>query len=129
MKEFGRKNPENYRADVGDVILLFTDGAPNPDYTGYTSERLRKLDQKRMADEYSEKLKNNSVLIVGLAAGQPERVAKFKPFLKTWATSPNLVFEAQLDKLDNVLNELVDASCKPSKCQNPCRLQSSILAN
>ena len=126
LKKFKRRNPENYRVDAGDVILLITDGAPNPDYTGYRSPRRRKLDQKRMADEYSGMLKNNSVLIVGLAAGRPERVAEFKPFLKTWATSPDLVFEAQLDTLHIVLNELVDTLCKPSKCRNPCRLPSVI---
>ncbi|XP_028404264.1 uncharacterized protein LOC114526919 [Dendronephthya gigantea] len=129
LDEFSKRNPENYRADVEDVILLFTDGAPNPDYTGYRSQRLQKQNQKRIADETAEKLKNNSVLIVGLAAGQPDKVAKFKPFLENWATSPDLVFEAQLDKLDKVLNELVDASCMPITPAQICNCAGDISAD
>ena len=100
LKVFSERSPSNHRGDVDDVILLFTDGNPNPTDT-----------QMPLANKYAKILKSRNVTIVGLAAGVPDDVVKFKHNIQRWATSPQLVFEAELNNLDNVISKLVKASC------------------
>ncbi len=85
---FSERSPSNHRGDVDDVILLFTDGNPNPTDT-----------QMPLANKYAKILKSRNVTIVGLAAGVPDDVVKFKHNIQRWATSPQLVFEAELNNL------------------------------
>ena len=101
LKVFSKKSPFNYRGDVDDVILLFTDGNPNPED-----------EQTSKANKYSKILKTRNVTIAGLAAGVPDEVEKFKHNIKKWTTSPQLVFEAELGQLDTVISKLVKASCE-----------------
>ena len=71
LKVFSERSPSNHRGDVDDVILLFTDGNPNPTDT-----------QMPLANKYAKILKSRNVTIVGLAAGVPDEVVKFKQISK-----------------------------------------------
>ena len=108
---FQQPSPKNVRSDASDVILLFTDGAPNPEYPNSNSERRKKKDQKRIADYYASMLKNKGVRIIGVAGGKPENVRKFRPYVEGWATSPDDVYESELDQLDRVVDKIVKDSC------------------
>ncbi len=96
---FIERSPFNHRGNVDDVILLFTDGNPNPEDK-----------QTRKANKYSKILKNRNITITGLAAGVPDEVEKFKHNIKKWATSPQLVFEAELSQLDTVISNKTSES-------------------
>ena len=97
---FSKRSPFNYRDDVDDVVLLFTDGRPKPED-----------EQTRKANENADILKTRNITIIGLAVRVPGKVEEFKPNIERWATSPQLVFEAKIDNLDNVISKLVKASC------------------
>ncbi|XP_028404179.1 uncharacterized protein LOC114526851 [Dendronephthya gigantea] len=124
---FQQPSPKNVRPDVPDVILLFTDGAPNPEFPTSKSERQKKMDQKRIADKYVSILKNKNVKIVGITGGKPAQVRKFKPYVEDWASSPDDVSESELDHLDEIVDKIVkDSSCiAPAKL--PCRCENYLV--
>ena len=104
---FRRKSPRNDRIDVEDVILLFTDGHPE----GTDSQ-----DEIADANKYSKILKNErNIKIIGVAAGD---VSKYRHYIESWASSPNLVFETGLTKLevpkhvDDLVEQLKGPLCK-----------------
>ena len=104
---FSRKSPRNDRENVEDVILLFTDGKPEAnDPKAEIAE----------ADKYSKILKNEkNIKIIGVAAGN---VSSYRSNIQGWASSPNLVFETGLKKLDvtknveKLVEKLKDPLCK-----------------
>ena len=59
-----------------------------------------------LVDEYTRILKKKNITIVGLA-GSNEDVVKD---VRRWSSS-KLVFKSKSDKLDKVVNKIVDASC------------------
>ena len=94
--------------------MLFTDGRPNPDLLK-KKRRNKSKDQTKPANDISRILKEEkNITIVGLAGGKKDNIAKFRGYINTWA-SPKLVFESKLEKLDNVIDELIAASCKAGK--------------
>ena len=104
---FWRSNPRNDRVNVEDVILLFTDGKPE----GTNSEA-----EIADANKYSKKLKNEkNIKIIGVAAGD---VSSYRSNIESWASSPELVFETGLTKLevtknvDKLVGQLKDPLCK-----------------
>jgi glutaredoxin-related protein len=101
---FSKRSPFNHRDDVDDVVLLFTDGRPKPED-----------EQTAMANKFAQILKNRNVTIIGLAVRVPGKVEEFKPNIERWATSPQLVYEAKIDNLDNVISKLVQASCNETR--------------
>jgi hypothetical protein len=107
FKVFSKRSPSNHRDHVDDVVLLLTDGAPNPI-----------VKQTSKADEYAKILKSRNVTIIGLAIGNATIVRDFKPNIEEWATSPELVFEAEIENLQKITNELVDASCNTPDAGN-----------
>ena len=100
FKMFWKKSPENARKNVEDVILLFTDGRPEADDPA--AERAK-------ADQYSKILKNEkNIKIIGVAAGD---VSSYRSNIQSWASSPDLVFEAGKVKelgIEENVNKLVE---------------------
>ncbi len=54
-------------------------------------------------------------MIVGIAVGQPSIVKKFKHTTLQMVTSSSTLFSSDFGDLDKILDQLVDASCKPFK--------------
>lgn len=90
----------NARPQVADVILIMTDGEPTGPYN-----------VKKIAYDTAKALKNKDVLIVGVAIGRYS--ARFKHVIENIATNPEYTFDVQFHHIDNILNRLVDKSCKP----------------
>jgi hypothetical protein len=96
----------NHRPEAEDVILLFTDGAPN------ARKRKTLNEQIELADKCSKSLMNDKdIKIVSLAVGNWE---KFVPAIEKWS-SEDSVYTAGLDDLDKVLDKTVKGTCTPGK--------------
>ena len=83
-------SPKNYREDVDDVVLLFTDGHPNGD-----SEE----EETAIANKEVESLKTKGIRIVCISAGKKEEVYDHTKNLKKWATDPDHVLLTGFDRL------------------------------
>ena len=111
---FAKNNPENDRDDVEDVILLFTDGRPEPKTVEETVNEIKK------ANKYANILKKQkNIKIVGVAAGKAKQIKTFIGNIKEWATHPSLVVETGLQELKikenvkNLVDNLVNPLCRP----------------
>ncbi|XP_028404178.1 uncharacterized protein LOC114526850 [Dendronephthya gigantea] len=126
FKEFNEKSPKNHRDGIDDIILLFTDGRPNPDFTTeeHKDRKNKKADQTKPADKASKTLKENNVTIIGLAGGKEENIRDFRSYIKRWS-SPNQVFESKLDELPNLIDQLVEDFCKTGTKPCGCEGNSS----
>ena len=60
-------------------------------------------------------MKNRSILIVGIAMGQPKIRKQFNATLLKMVTSSSTLFNSDFIDLDKILDQLVDASCTPFK--------------
>ena len=104
---FKEKSPINDRKNVENVILLFTDGKPEAnDAEAEIAE----------ADKYSKILKKEkNIKIIGVAAGN---VSLYRSNIQGWASSPDLVFETGVEKLnvtknvEKLVEQLKDPLCK-----------------
>ena len=99
-----------------DIILLFTDGEP------IASNLAETKNQADMAHDISKALKEErDIRIIGLAAGKKETVDKFKGHIIDWSSKPTKdnVFEATLEDLNNVVEELVDSFCPCNPTTTP----------
>ncbi|XP_028411904.1 uncharacterized protein LOC114534632 [Dendronephthya gigantea] len=107
--EFHLKNPLNHRADIQDVVLLFTDGEPRARKKAWIRE------QYAMANRYSAELMGNGIYITALAVGREAKKPEFKRNIDKWS---NHMFIAAFKDLDKVLDKIVKKSCgiKPLAC-------------
>ena len=102
-----------YRSDVSDVVMLFTDGQPirrrGEDTFGekYKSNR---YGEGLLAADRAQSLKDKDVTVVGLAVGSEGTLSQFRDAIKEWS-SPGKYFEATKDTLQNIMDELISASC------------------
>ena len=95
----------NARPNVADVVMIITDGEPRgPGPQGR---------EEQNAYDNADALKNKAILVDGVAVG-PQRLA-FKTKIERMATSSSNTFDAEFDKLDTIMKNLVDASCQPFK--------------
>ena len=63
-------------------------------------------------------MKNKSILIIGIAVGNPTVVKKFNHTILRMATSKKTMFNSAFGDLDKIVDQLVDASCTPFKPGN-----------
>ena len=63
-------------------------------------------------------MKNKSILIIGIAVGNPITVKKFNHTILRMATSKKTMFNSAFGDLDKIVDQLVDASCTPFKPGN-----------
>jgi hypothetical protein len=105
LKTFKSASPLNHRAGVDDIVMLFTDGEPNP-------SKGRK-NQIPVADTFSTELKNKNVKIIGLAVGKEDVLKDFYSYIVDWSSPPekDYVFKADLTELNDVVNKLVGPLC------------------
>ena len=102
---FKENSPVNFRRDVGDVILLITDGEPRG-----------KSDTLQLTMQYAKDLKDRNVLIVAPGIGRQSDYAEFQRVLSELATSSDFFVKAKFDQMNNILDKLVDMSCiKPGR--------------
>ena len=101
---FKENSPVNFRRDVGDVILLITDGEPRG-----------KSDTLQLTMQYAKDLKDKNVLIVAAGIGRQSENVEFQKVLINLATSRDFFVKAPFDELD-IVDKLVDMSCiKPGR--------------
>jgi hypothetical protein len=106
-------SPGNYRPDVTDVVLIFTDGEPirrrGEDKFGdkYNS---RRYGEGLLAKDRAQSLREKDVTVVGLAVGTEVTLSRFRDDIKEWTTEGKY-FETNKDSLQNIMNELISASC------------------
>ena len=106
-------SPGNYRPDVSDVTLIFTDGEPwrrgGEDIFGdkYKSSR---YGEGLLAKDRAQSLREKYVTVVGLAVGTEFTSSRFRDDIKEWTTEGKY-FETNKDSLQNIMNELISASC------------------
>ena len=107
-EEFAKQGPLNHREDVADVILLFTDGKPNPN-SGTE-------DQTTVALKYSTILKEKNVKIFGLAAGTERNLKQYSPLIEKWSSKPSTeyFFKSDISNLDRVVDNIVGPLCGPA---------------
>ena len=97
---FTKTGPANLRPEVGDAVVLITDGEP---YGKKNSPELTK--------QYAKDLKDRNVLIVAVGIGPRSENEKFQNVLLDLATSRDYFVKAQFDKLGYILDMLVVRSC------------------
>lgn len=110
---FPQESPLNARPNIADVVLLITDGKPNG---------RKKCCELEDALRHTSSMKNRSILIVGIAMGQPKIRKQFNDTLLKMVTSSSTLFNSDFIDLDKILDQLVDASCtpfKPGDCDCP----------
>ena len=106
-------SPGNYRPDVTDVVLIFTDGEPirrrNEDKFGdkYRSSR---YGEGLLAKDRAQSLREKDVTVVGLAVGTEVTLSRFRDDIKEWTTEGKY-FETNKDSLQSIMDELISASC------------------
>ncbi|XP_028404297.1 uncharacterized protein LOC114526951 [Dendronephthya gigantea] len=103
---FPLHSPLNVRPNVPDVVVILTDGEPRGRKRGR---------QLQMALHHSSSMKNRSILIIGIAVGQPAIRKKFSHILLQLVTSNKTKFDTDFIDLDKILDQLVDVSCTPFK--------------
>ena len=102
---FKKDSPANFRRDVGDVILLITDGEPRG-----------KTDTPQLTTQYAKDLKDKNVLIVVAGIERQSDDVELQTVLINLATSRDFFVKAQFDKLDDIVGKLVEMSCiKPGR--------------
>ena len=108
-------SPGNYRQDVADVVLIFTDGEP-----------IRRQGENAFGDKYknsyglhgegllakdrAQSLKDKNVTVIGLAVGTEDTLSKFRDNIKEWTTEGKY-FETNKDSLNSIIDQLINASC------------------
>ena len=110
-------SPGNYRPDAQDVTLIFTDGEPirrrGEDIFGdkYMSSR---SGEGLLVKDRAQSLREKDVTVVGLAVGTEATLRRFRDDIKEWTTEGKY-FETNKDSLQNIMDELISASCIPGK--------------
>lgn len=99
---FPKSSPLNARTNIADVVMILTDGEPRGK---------RRNDQLNLAIQHSSLMKKRDILIVGIAVG-PNR-NQFKNDIVKMSTNSSMVFDAEFDGLDRIIDKVVDASCTP----------------
>ena len=110
LKVFRKQSPLNHRESVADVILLFTDGKPNPNAPP-------EFDQRPVALNYSAILKQTKkVKIVGLAVGTEQNLLEYSNLIEKWSSNPSTenFFESNLNNLESVVDSIVGPLCSPA---------------
>ena len=107
LKIFKLPSPSNHRPGIDDVIMLFTDGRPNPNGPP-------EHDQIPVANNFSAKLKNKNVKIIALAVGDLSTDIENHNLLKNWASLPSkdYFYETNGWDLNNIEDKLVNPLCK-----------------
>ena len=114
-------SPGNYRADVPDVVLLFTDGEPirrpgeNAFGDKYKNAGYGLLGEGLLAKDRAQSLKDKNVTVIGLAVGvkSKEKLREFGENIKNWTTEGKY-FERNKYNLTSVIDQLINASCTPA---------------
>ncbi len=113
MQKLSKVSPANYRPDVADAVLIFTDGQP-----------IRRKGEDTFGDKYSDRrrgecllakdrakdLRDREVTVVGLGIGTQSTLDRFKDDMKNWSTDGKY-FVADKEHLESVMSELISASC------------------
>ena len=106
-------SPGNYRPDVSDAVLIFTDGEP----IGRTGEdkfgdkyKSSRYGEELLAKDRAQSLRDKDVTVVVLAVGTEYTLSKFRDDIKEWTTEGKY-FETSKDSLQSIMNELISASC------------------
>jgi hypothetical protein len=99
IQMFTGKNGD--RTNVPDILILYTDGSAS---------------DKDLQFKEADLLKKNGVKIICAAFGEPSTVQQFLPDLQTMASpsckgTGKLVFQAEFDKLDTIVNAIVAEAC------------------
>ena len=97
---FTKTGPANLRPEVGDAVVLITDGEP-----------YGKKNTPELTKQYAKDLKDRNVLIVAVGIGPRSENEKFQNVLLDLATSRDYFVKAQFDKLGHILDMLVVRSC------------------
>ena len=97
---FTKNNPENNRPDVGDVVVIITDGDP------YGIDNIIEETMKNV-----NVLKARKIMVVGVAVGNTKMREEFKPKLERIATSKDLVVETDFDSINKIRSMLIEKAC------------------
>lgn len=92
---------EGDRPNIPDILILYTDGAAS---------------DKNTASQEAEELKKRGVTLICVGFGDPLTVQKFLPDLEKMASptcngSGKLVFSADFDDLDKIVDSIVKEAC------------------
>lgn len=113
-------SPRNYRANVGDVVVIFTMGGgdkaqcsgENTKERSISSEEYKRKagDECLIAKERSEKLKERNINVV-IVAWETENISKIvNDELKEWSTAGKY-FQASKENLKTIIDNLTSATC------------------
>ncbi|XP_028404374.1 uncharacterized protein LOC114527012 [Dendronephthya gigantea] len=118
-EKFPLSSPDNYRADVGDVVMIFTDGEPirrRGEDTFGAKYSHRKYGEGLLASDRAKSLRDKDVTVVGLAVGTEYTLRKFRDDIRGWSTEGKY-FEANKETLQGIMSKLISASCiDPGQC-------------
>ena len=103
---FAKPNPQNFRPNIEDVVVLITDGEPRG-----------KRNTPKETTKEANRLKNKEVRIITAGVGRQSENSKFIKILQELATSPEYFVKAQFDKMDEIMSTLIQKSCiQPGMC-------------
>ncbi|CAB4045370.1 Hypothetical predicted protein, partial [Paramuricea clavata] len=111
-EKFPWVSPQNYRADVGDVILIFTNGEPvrrpGEDNFGdkYKSSR---FGESMLAKDRAQNLRSRDIVVAQLAVGTNYTLRKFRKNVKEWSPA-EIYFEMNkyhLESNNTIMVELI----------------------
>ena len=104
-------SPGNYRPDVTDVVLIFTDGEPiRRRGEGKFGDKYKRYGEGLLAKDRAQSLREKDVTVVGLAVGTEFTLSRFRDDIKEWTTEGKY-FETNKDSLQSIMNELISALC------------------
>ncbi len=113
MQKLPLISPKNYRPDVGDAVLIFTDGQPirhrGDDIFGAKYSD-RRYGERLLAKDRAKDLRDRDINVVGLGIGPQYMLRRFRDDMREWSTDGKY-FEATKENLRSVTDELVSASC------------------
>ena len=65
-----------------------------------------------MAMQYSNRLKEKNITVIGMAVGTAKQLEIFYDDIVEWSSSPHHVFSAKVEELDTVLDQLISTAKK-----------------
>ena len=106
-------SPGNYRPDVSDVTLIFTDGEPwrrGGEYIFGDKYKSSRYGEGLLAKDRAQSLREKDVTVVGLAVGTEATLSRFRDDIREWTTEGKY-FETNKDSLQSIIDQLINASC------------------
>ena len=95
------------------MVLIFTDGEPwrrGGEDTFGDKYKSSGFGERLLAKDRAQILREKDITVVGLAVGTEYWLSRFRDDVKEWTTEGKY-FETDINSLQNIMNELISASC------------------